>query len=343
MRYISLSALLACFLVAGGCAASEAKKAASEGSRLYDRGEYDAARPLLEKAAEKGLKDGRIWYQLAYIYDRKGDAAKAAEYREKAEPLLARRAESGEGTVEDSYCLAALYSTQKRPEEVRKAAEAALKKFGTQQDLASEDWFRLGRLHQFAGEDAAAAAAYRKAAEKMETEKDASPVLYGLALVSDAKADLLSRRYEDAARKFEKAGSVSPKFPPSAYDVALAQLGARRYAQAQEQFGRVREEATVSEAQYGADVAKHLEACGGALEKSTDGTPLQQMDNPSLEAALTSSAASFREAKGKEKEGSEELREKERTFFSFAAEWMLRGNPLREASLAGNYADLIRR
>jgi hypothetical protein len=30
-------------------------------------------------------------------------------------------------------------------------------------------------------------------------------------------------------------------------------------------------------------------------------------------------------------------------FFSLAAEWMLRGNSLRELSLSGNYADLIRR
>ncbi|HEV8374767.1 MAG TPA: tetratricopeptide repeat protein [Candidatus Polarisedimenticolia bacterium] len=342
-RSLSLLALLTCSFMAGACAASEAKRAAAEGSRLYDRGEYDAARPLLEKAVAKGMKDGRIWYQLAYIYDQKGDAAKAADFRQKAEPLLSQRVSSAGGTVEDAYCLTALYNSQQRLEEVRKTAQAGLKKFAARRDLDGEDWFRLGRLHQFAGNGELAAGAYRKASEKMEMEKDASPVLFALALVSDAGTDLQSRRFDDAARKLEKAESINPKSPPAAYDVALAELGARRYAKARESFARVRDEATVSEAQYGVDVARHLEACGGALDKNLEGKPLLEMDNPSLEAALASAATSFREAKAKAGDGSDATREKERHFFSLAAEWMIRGNSLRETSLGGNYADLIRR
>ena len=325
------------------CAASEAKKAAEEGARLYEKGDYEAAQPLLEKAVQKGVKDGETFYQLAYLYTLKNSSDKARELQAKAEPLLAKRAASDKGTVKDSYYLTALYASQQRSPEMRQAAQDGIKKFGNRTDLQGEDLFRLGRLYQFAGDSAGAAAAYRKAVEALGRDANANPILHALALTADAQTDLLSRRYSEAAEKLEKAATLNPKSAPPAYQRALMQLGAGDYASAAQRFAEVRDESTVSEAQYGADVARHLQGVGGRLEKMPDGKPFLEMDNPAVDAAMAEASRAYREIRSAEKADPAKLQETEKLFFSLAAEWMLRGNSLRESSLGGNYADLIRR
>jgi Tfp pilus assembly protein PilF len=342
-RRVPLSILLVLSLVGGGCAASEAQKAASEGAKLYDRGEYDAALPLLEKAAAKGLNDGQLQYQLAYIYESKGERDKARAAREKAEPLLAKQVQSGKATLEDSYYLTALYRYLQRPTEMKKTAEDGIKKFAPRPDLSGEDLFRLGRLYQFAGNGELSAATYHKAAQAMAGEKDPNAVLYALALSSDAGADLQARRYAEAAEKLEKAKGLNPKAPPSSYQIALAELGAGQLEEARQHFAEVHDPDTASEAQYGADVAARLQKCGGRMEQGADGKPFAEMDNAAVQEALGAAAQSFREAKQVDQGDPAKLQEAERLFFSLAAEWMLRGSSLRDLSLSGNYADLIRR
>jgi len=342
-RRFPLLILLILTLGGGGCEASQAQKAAQEGALLYDRGDYDAALPLLEKAAEKGTKDGQVLYQLAYIYDQKGERDKAKTYREKAVPLLEKQAGSAKGTLEDSYYLTALYLQLQRGPEMRNAAQAGIRKFGKRSDLSGEDLFRLGRLYQFAGDAAQSASTYRRAVDAMAAEKNPNPILYALALSADAGTDVAARRYADAARKLEQAEALNPKNPPPLMQMALMDLGAGRYAEAKERFARVRDEATVSEAQYGADVAAHLEQCGGRLESAPGGKPFQEMSNDEIQEALSAAATAYREAKSTPDADPAKVRESEAMFLSLAAEWMLRGQSLREVSLSGNYADLIRR
>ena len=342
-RRIPLLILLTLVLAGGGCAASEAQKAAQEGAQLYDRGDYDAALPLLEKAAEKGLKDGQLFYQLAYVYDRKGDKEKARAAREKAAPLLEKQAASEKGTLEDSYYLTALYLNLQRSADMRKAAQAGIEKFGKRSDLGGADLFRLARLYQFAGNAALSASTYRKSVDAMAAEKDPNPILYSLALTADAGSDIQARRYGDAARKLEQAEMLTPKSPPPPFQLALMELGAGRFAEAQARFSRVQDEATATEAQYGTDVAAHLGRCGGRLESAPGGKPFQEMSNDEVQEALGAAATAYREAKGAAGAEPAKIEEAEKLFFSLAAEWMLRGNSLREISLSGNYADLIRR
>jgi tetratricopeptide (TPR) repeat protein len=342
-RRFPLLIVLALTLAGGGCAASEVQKSAEEGKRLYDRGEYDAALPLLEKAAEKGPKDGQLLYQLAYIYDRKGERSKAQSYRENALPLLQKQAGSAKGTLEDAYYLTALYAQLQRTPEMRSAAQAGINKFGKLSDLKGEDLFRLGRLYQFAGNGELSASTYRKTVEAMAAEKDPNPILYSLALSADAGTDIQSRRYGDAARKLEQAESLNPKSPPPLFQVALMELGAGLYAESRERFARVQDEATASEAQYGADVAAHLEHGGGRIEALPDGRPFQELNNDEVQGSLDDAARAFREVRSVENPDPAKLQQAEKLFFSLAAEWMLRGNALREIALSGNYADLIRR
>lgn len=331
------------FALAGGMPlASQAQKDAQEGARRYDQGDYEGALPYLEKAVEKGVKEGQTYYQLAYIYDRKGEREKAGAQREKAVPLLAKQAASSKGTLEDAYYLTALYAQLQRASDMRTAAQAGIYRFGKKEDLSGEDLFRLGRLYQFAGNGELSAATYRKSAQAMGHEKDANPIFYSLALISDASADIQARRYAEAADKLEQAGTINPKNPPPMFQTALMELGAGRYAQAREHFGQVRDEAGMTEAQYGSDVASHLEKAGGRLEADAEGKPWLEMDNQEIQDALGAAAQAYREARSSEQD-SEHLAPAEKLFFSLAAEWMLRGNSLRELSLSGNYADLIRR
>ena len=342
-RRLALLILITLTLGCGGSAASEAQKAAQEGERLYDRGDYDAALPLLEKAASKGLKNGQLFYQLTYTYERMGQREKAQSYREKAVPLLEKQTESANGTLEDSYYLTALYIQMQRAPDMQKTARAGIEKFGKRTDLSGADLFRLGRLYQFAGNAGLSASTYRKAVESMAAEKDPNPILYALALTADAGSDTQARLFGDAARKLQQAETLNPKAPPPLYQVALMNLGAGHYAEARERFARVQDEATATEAQYGADVAAHLERCGGRLEAPPDGKPFQEMSNDEVLDALGAAAAAYREAKSAASADPAKAQQAEALFFSLAAEWMLRGNPLREVSLSGNYADLIRR
>ena len=77
-----------------------------------------------------------------------------------------------------------------------------------------------------------------------------------------------------------------------------------------------------------------------------EGKNLMEMDNPALEEAIRSAAASLRKERGDLEAGkgsSDRARAAEQAFFSLVAEWMLRRNAIRESALSGGYADLIRR
>jgi hypothetical protein len=342
-RRFPLPILLGLSLVCGGCSASEGQKAAAQGAALYDQGDYEAALPLLEKAASQGASDGQLEYQLAYIYDTKGEHDKALAAREKAEPLLVKRMASKKATLEDIYYLTAVYAGLQRPAQMKSTADEGIKRFGQRTDLSGEDLFRLGRLYQFAGNAAQSAASYRKAADTMGAAKDPNRILYSLALAADAGADLKARRYPEAAEKLEKAEALNPKNPPSPYSIALAELGAGLFDKARSRFATVREEATATEAQYGADVAAHLQSCGGLAKESAEGKPVSEMDNVALQESLTAAATAYREAKSADPAAPEKLQAAERWFFTLAAECMLRGSSIRDLSISGNYADLIRR
>jgi hypothetical protein len=212
--------------------------------------------------------------------------------------------------------------------------------------LSGGDLFRLGRLYQFVEDGSRSAAAYRRAVAAFEKEKSPSEVFYPLALLADAHTDLQSRRFADASRKFQRVAQISPRNAPPPYETALAHLGAGNLEQAQADFDRVRDETLNTEAQYGADVARRLREAGGGLAQTPEGKALQELDNSALEEAIKSAAGSLRKARGEQEKSegaAESVRAPQQLFFSLVSEWMLRGNPIREAALAGGYADLIRR
>jgi hypothetical protein len=292
------------------------------------------------------MSDGELYYRLGYLYDQDGAADKAKAFREKAAPLLEKQAAQKKATVSAYYYLAALYANLARPEDARRTAQRGVERFGGDAKLSGEDLFRLGRLHHFAGQAEGGAAAYHRAVEAFGRQKDSNPVLYALALTADAQSDFLARRFADAARKMEQAAALNPKTAPPPFHIALARLGAGNYPEAIRAFGEIREGDLLSEAQYGADLARKLEAAGGAVTTSAEGKPFPELDNPAIESALGAAAATVkanRQPSSEGKRSDDQVRQDERLFFSLAAEWMLRGNRLRESALAGGYAELLRR
>jgi tetratricopeptide (TPR) repeat protein len=342
----ALSTLALLLVLAGACAASAAKRAAEEGGRLYDEGKYDAALPLLEKAADQGIEDGELFYQLGYVYDLKAMADKSRSYREKAIPLLEKKARSKQGTLESWYYLTAVNANLNRSDDVAKAAREGIARFGEKTGLSAEDQFRLGRLYQFAGDGSRGAAAYRRSVEAFEASAHPNAVLFALALLADARTDFSAHRYAEASKKFDRAASLAPWLAPTPYETALSHLGGGELEKAAAEFAQERDENLVTEAQYGADVARRLVAAGGATDKTSEGKNLMELDNAALGEAIQRAADGLKAARAADpagKGGGEKARASERVFFSLVAEWMLRGNPIREQALSGGYADLIRR
>ncbi|HEV8336828.1 MAG TPA: hypothetical protein VGR67_10455 [Candidatus Polarisedimenticolia bacterium] len=342
---VALSTLALLLLLAGACAASAAKRAAEEGGRLYDEGKYDEALPLLEKAADQGIDDGELFYQLAYVYDLKSMADKSRSYRERAVPLLEKKARAKEGNLESWYYLTAVYANLDRTDDVAKASREGISRYGEKTGLSAEDQFRLGRLYQFAGDGSRGAAAYRRSVEAFTAAAHPNPVLFALALLADARTDFSSHRYAEASKKLDRAAALAPRLAPPLYERALTHLGAGDLEKAAAEFAQVRDENLLTEAQYGADVARRLGAAGGATDKTSEGKSLLELDSAALGEAIQKAAEGLKAARGAEaagKGGGETRRASERVFFSLVAEWMLRGNSIREQALSGGYADLIR-
>jgi tetratricopeptide (TPR) repeat protein len=346
-RRISLMLVLLAALQTGGCSASEAgRREAAEGGARYDRGDYDAALPLLEKAAAQGLEDGEVYYQLAFIYDLKGQAEKAREFREKAGPLLEKRIASSNAPLESYYYLTALYFNLQKGEEMKAAAEHGIAKFGGAQDLSGSDLFRLGRLYQFQGRGDLSAASYHRAVERFEKEPEPNSILYSLALDADGRTDFQSHRFADARRKLDLSSQLNPKAPDSSFRRGLARLGAGDLDGAAALFAQVRDEEHLTEAQYALDLVRHLKLLGGPTTVDAAKKPLMEMDDAFLEQAIRSAADAVRKSRAEASTGPESskaIQESERIFFSLTWEWMIRGKPIRETALSSGYADLIRR
>src|SRR6267143_832452 len=146
---------------------SAAQRTADQGRALYAQGKYAEALPLLQKARDAGLGDGTLLYQIGYcreVVEGKADARK--EIWREAEAALAKEVAAPEGaTVERLYELTVIASDRGDFESMTRLARQAVDRHEKGPDpnaLAGEDWFRLGRLHDFLSEASEAEAAYRR-------------------------------------------------------------------------------------------------------------------------------------------------------------------------------------
>jgi len=349
-RLISL--LLLALAVTTCSKESAARRTLSQGMDLYNEGRYAEALPVLQKAREAGLKDGTLLYQLGYCREvvEKSPDPRRASWGE-AEPLLVQEiAQPGGATLERLYYLTVIYSDTDRFDSMTQYARQAVEQFEkgpNPNTLGGEDWFRLGRLHDFLSEASLAEAAYRRSVSAYSNAKGGAASYHSLALARVADYDLTAGHYPQAAEEFDQALKL---YPPNnqvkPFHHALALLAVHRYDDAIARFGEDKGE-TDTESQYGGDLARKAKAVEPLDDKDTDGSPIQRIPDEVLAARVKEAAAAFRAARVKNsyRPGDAlpaEVALHQKRFAALLIEYLLRSRGVQEFTLKEGIADLVR-
>jgi tetratricopeptide (TPR) repeat protein len=199
-----LIAFAGVLLVTCASRAKEGGPAATDpGQALYNQGKFGEALPLLEKAAERG-KTGTLLYQIGFCKTTAPGATPDVkkQYWAEARPLLEKEiAAPGGATLDRLYYLTVISSDLGELEVMRKYARQAVDTIEKGPDpnrLTGEDWFRLGRLHDFLQESSEAEAAYRRAVSAFAKTPAANPSSEALSLVRVADLDYEAHHFKDA-------------------------------------------------------------------------------------------------------------------------------------------------
>lgn len=321
---------------------------------LYNSGKYAEALPLLEQSAAQG-RTGSLLYEIGYA---KG-AVEGAHGTEKkrlwaeAEPLLAQEiASAGGATLDRYYYLTVINFDQGEPDKVQEYAHQAINQIEQGPDagkLGGEDWFRLGRLHEFLEEPSESEAAYRRAVSAFRDRPAANPSYQALALVAVASRDLQARRFAEAAAAYDQALSLAPTLghvTPYLHGIAL--LGAGRFNDATTAFMRDRDAETATDSQYAADLARKAQDAGGLDPQDVDGMPIEGMGGDLLNGRIREAAKAFRDLRVKNswKPGDTlpaELVPAQKRFCALLREKFLQDHLMQDFCLQEGIADLVRR
>ena len=215
--------------------------------------------------------------------------------------------------------------------------------------LGGEDWFRLGRLHEFLEERSESEAAYRRAVSAFRDHPAANPSYQALALAAVAARDLEARRFTEAAAGYDQALALAPTLghvPPYLHGITL--LGAGRFNDAATAFMRDRDAETATDAQYGADLARKAQEAGGLDPQDHDGVAIEGMGGDLLDGRIREAAKTFRDLRTKNswKPGDAlpaELIPAQKRFCALLREKFLQEHLLQEFCLREGIADLLRR
>src|SRR5262245_55573081 len=335
------------------------------GQALYNSGKYAEALPLLEQSAAKN-RTGTLLYEIGYAkgavetahaadgaHGAEGQAGEKKRLWAEAEPLLVQEiASPGGATLDRYYYLTVINVDQQELDKVREYAYQAINQVEKGPDagkLGGEDWFRLGRLHEFLEEPSESEAAYRRAVSAFRERPAANPSYQALALASVAGRDLQARRFSEAAAAYDQALSLSPNLghvTPYLHGIAL--LGAGRFNDAATAFMRDRDAETMTDAQYAADLARKAEAAGGLDPQDHDGMPIKGMGGDLLDGRIREAAKTFRDVRTKNsfKPGDAlpaELIPAQKRFCALLREKFLQDHVMQEFCLREGIADLVRR
>ena len=347
-----LIALLLLVLGAACSKESAARRTLAQGMALYNEGKYAEALPVLQKARGDGLEDGTLLYQLGYCREvvEKSPEPRREAWRE-AEAILAREVAQPEGaTLERLYYLTVIHSDTDRFDAMTQYARQAVEQFEKGPNpnaLTGEDWFRLGRLHDFLSEASLAEAAYRRSVSAYSNSKGGAASYHSLALARVADYDLIAGHYSKAAEEFDQALKL---YPPNSqvrpFQHGLALLAVRRYDDAIARFGEDKNETNI-ESQYGGDLARKAKAVGPLDDKDIDGSPIQRLPDEALEARVKEAAASYRAARTKNsyRQGDAlpaEVALHQKRFAALLIEYFLRTKGMQEFTLREGFADLVR-
>jgi tetratricopeptide (TPR) repeat protein len=346
--------LAAALLALPACAASRARRTAEEGMALYHQGKYAEAMPLLQKALEAGQRTGSVLYQIGFCreaVDRSKEARQEAW--KEAELLLEKEsAAPGGSTLERLYYLTVINSDQAEFDRMTQYARQAIEQFEKGPDpnsLSGEDWFRLGRAHDFLQEISEAEAAYRRAASAFQKGPITHSTYRALTLARVADLDYNDKLYDSAADGYAEALKILPgtdQVKPFKHAIAL--LATRKYEEAIGRFSEDRDPATMDEAQYGADLARKAIEVAPLEEKDHDGSPIPTMPESALADRIKEASKEYRAVRVKHslRPGDAlpaEVAVYQRRFVRLLAEYLVRRQHIQEFCLQEGFADLVRR
>jgi tetratricopeptide (TPR) repeat protein len=322
---------------------------------LYNAGKYQEALPLLEaKAASQ--RSGTLLYEIGYAKGAAGGGDSAEQKKQmwsQAEPLLESEiAVPGGATLDRLYYLTVINYENGNQDAVHKYGQQAIdqiEKGPDAQHLSGEDWFRLGRLHEILGQSSEAEAAHRRAVSAFRDKPAVNPTYQALALVAVGGHDFEGHRFKDAAAEFSQALTLVPNLAQvHPYTYALSLLGAGRFADAATVFGNDRDAETMTDSQYGADLAKKILEVGGVDEKDDDGVPIDGMNHDELDKRIREAGKAVRDLRVKHsyKPGDTlpgELQAAQKRFLTLLREHFLQDLQLQDFCLREGIADLVRR
>jgi tetratricopeptide (TPR) repeat protein len=353
-RAMKIAGLVCVPVVLLAVACGGAARRAEEAAALYNQGKYAEALPILQALYDDGRRDGASVYQLGYCrYEIDRDAGARRTIWGEAEPLLDREIQTaGAATLERLYYLTSINASENDMEAVRKYARRAIEvgeKDGDPNALSGEDWFRLGRMHDFLGENSDAEAAYRRSVSAFERIPAKNPTYRALARVRVADQMLRDQRFDEAAAAYDEASKAlpgSPHIPPFRH--ALALLGVGRFEEAAARFAQETDPETITEAQYGADLARKAIEAAPVEARDADGTLLHDLPRETLVERVVEAGRALRTSREKYavRTGDPipaEVRDRQRRFVALLIEAMLRDGGIQALTLEKGVADLVRR
>jgi hypothetical protein len=344
-------ALCAAALLAAAAACSGGTRRAAG---LYNQGKYAEACPLLKGAYDAGRREGTLLYQIGYcreVVD--SDAAGRQQAWTEAEPVLEKEVKEPRGaTLERLYYLTVINANQSDAGTMRQYGLQGVEQFEKGPDpnaLGGEDWFRIGRLHDFLQEESAAEAAYRRALSAFEKTPAVNPSYRALVLIKVGDMEYRTEHYELAAKEWDEARAILPGNPQiSPFRHAVALLASKRYADAAARFADDRDAATATESQYGADLAKKIVEVAPLDPADKDGTPFGSLGDVDLEARIRDAAKGLRAVREKNsmKPGDPlpaEVALDQKRFVALLSEYLTRHKVVQDFCLQQGIADLVRR
>lgn len=207
---------------APGCKEPAAKDPAlASGLEAYAAGRMpDAAAQLAAWAAKPGADEdpgaARGLYSLAFAQRATGNSAAAAAILDRVEPLLRARIETAP-SLEAWYYLQGVSQMRGDTAGQLGAVSSALKALeaGLCAQRDGDDWFRVARLHAFAGNAAAKSEALGRASETYAALPQGAPAPQYRALVEKELGDaaLTSNDLESAEKHLAVAAKLDPSIP----------------------------------------------------------------------------------------------------------------------------------
>lgn len=348
-----LRSLAVVLLLASPALAADADALRAEAIRLYESGDYAAARAPLEALAESGDADGAMLYRLQLCQSESGDADAARRTLRQAIALLESEAP---GSLEASFYLANAYGNV-----AKKSAAAAIAKAATDR-LEAGTWsepddgvgaFRYAKLYADQERDDEATRWFERALERLPD--DASSASYR-RWASGYLADRAGASGDpaDTRAALEQALAAGGGDPAQLDRLAVMQAEAGEFQLAAKTWGRalIAAPATGNRARYAQRVALTLHDLGGAVGSAPDGRLWSQLTQPELETVLGNQARKVVEIKqaaepvaelSRERAGelTRQLQEIRPVFFTASMQYLIRGLPLREMAFQAGIAPLL--